>query len=209
MQVERQAPEVTVQQPPPQVTVTQPKPDVTVKQPEPQVTVQQAKPDVTVQQPGQAQVQVQRPGEPQVTVRQQGQAGTAAGASAGATAWYEGKKASDLVGKEIRNAKGQNVGEIDEIVVNPQTQEMLAVVSVGGFLGMGEKDIALPFDQLRMEQNELILMSEQSETELKQMPAYKDGQFRKVEGDQQLGQAKANAGSSAGQSQPTSGSKKQ
>ncbi|GEM_PF-2849495 len=54
-------------------------------------------------------------------------------------------KASKLIGTEVENLQGQNLGEIQDIVVDMQSGKMsYAVLSVGGFLGVGEKYIAVP-----------------------------------------------------------------
>jgi hypothetical protein len=52
---------------------------------------------------------------------------------------------------------------------------------VGGFLGIGAKDVAVPFEQLRVGPENVILMSETSESELKQMPEYNKDQYSPVE----------------------------
>jgi putative membrane protein len=82
------------------------------------------------------------------------------------------KTANDLIGQLVVNQNGDNVGEIYDIVFNASDQAVLAVVSVGGFLGIGEKNVAVPFEQLQPGDNEAILMSTASEEELKAMPEY-------------------------------------
>jgi putative membrane protein len=82
------------------------------------------------------------------------------------------KTANDLIGQSVVNQNGDNVGEIYDIVLNPSDQAVLAVVSVGGFLGLGEKNVAVPFEQLQPGENETILMSTATEGELKALPEY-------------------------------------
>ena len=90
-------------------------------------------------------------------------------------------RADELIGKNVVNARGQTVGEIEDIVID-NNKAVMAVVSVGGFLGMGDKDVAIPFDQLRMNERNAILMSEANEDALKQLPAYKKSEtWRSVE----------------------------
>lgn len=92
--------------------------------------------------------------------------------------------AQELIGKNVVNAKGDTVGEIEDIVID-NNKAVHAIVSVGGFLGMGDKDVAVPFDELRMGQNNAVLMSEASEDQLKQMPAWKkdDNKWHSVDRD--------------------------
>ena len=86
------------------------------------------------------------------------------------------KTANDLIGQSVVNQNGDNVGEIYDIVLNAGDQAVLAVVSVGGFLGLGEKNVAVPFEQLQPGENETILMSTATEEELKAMPEYVEGE---------------------------------
>jgi len=112
-------------------------------------------------------------------------AAAAAGSSAAANAMM-GMKAQELIGRDVVNAAGKEVGEIDDIVVNDRDRAIYAVVGVGGFLGLGEKDVAIPFNQLRLGADNVILMSEKGEGELKEMPSYKRGQWKSVERDRAI-----------------------
>ena len=79
--------------------------------------------------------------------------------------------------------------EIEDIVANPQTKQLSAVISVGGFLGMGQKQVLIPFDRLRLGDNDVILMSQQDEEQHESMPTYREGaDYRRIEGNQRLGE---------------------
>lgn len=62
-------------------------------------------------------------------------------------------RANDLLGATVRNTANEDIGEIDELVISPDGQIMAAVVGVGGFLGIGERDVALSFKSLRIERD--------------------------------------------------------
>jgi sporulation protein YlmC with PRC-barrel domain len=54
-------------------------------------------------------------------------------------------KASGLIGMEVRNSENQKLGEVKDLVMDMNSGRVsYAVLSVGGFLGIGEKLIALP-----------------------------------------------------------------
>jgi hypothetical protein len=53
-------------------------------------------------------------------------------------------KASGLLGMEVRNRENQKLGEIKDLVMESPGKVSYAVLAVGGFLGIGEKLIALP-----------------------------------------------------------------
>lgn len=55
-------------------------------------------------------------------------------------------KASSITGTKVGNSRGERLGEIKELVIEPQHGKVAyAVVSMGGFLGLGEKLFAVPF----------------------------------------------------------------
>lgn len=84
--------------------------------------------------------------------------------------------ANDLIGQKVVNKNGDKVGKIDDIVLNSNDQAVLAVISVGGFLGIGDKLVAVPFDQLQLDKDKAVLMSAATEEQLKGMPEYKKDQ---------------------------------
>ena len=55
-------------------------------------------------------------------------------------------RASEVVGARVRNAAGENLGEIEELVIPSGDEgDMLVIVSVGGVLDVGDKLVALPY----------------------------------------------------------------
>jgi hypothetical protein len=76
----------------------------------------------------------------------------------------------------VVNTKGDKVGKIEDVVLD-QTGKYFAVLSVGGFLGIGDKD-AVPLNDLQLGEDEAYLMSAATEDQLKQMPEYDKDQYR-------------------------------
>jgi len=56
-----------------------------------------------------------------------------------------------LSGKSVVTATGEEIGEIDEIGYSATHQERVAVIEAGGFLGVGEKRIAVPLSELEID----------------------------------------------------------
>ncbi|HET8996422.1 MAG TPA: PRC-barrel domain-containing protein, partial [Acetobacteraceae bacterium] len=82
-------------------------------------------------------------------------------------------RAGKLVGASVYNDKNQSVGSINDILLSQdQDKAQTAVISVGGFLGMGSKLVSVPFEKLKIEKDKVI-MPGATEQALKQMPAYK------------------------------------
>lgn len=60
----------------------------------------------------------------------------------------EGRQASELMGAEVRTADDENIGSVNDLIIDKDGQVVAIVVSVGGFLGMGEKDVAIAWDNV-------------------------------------------------------------
>jgi sporulation protein YlmC with PRC-barrel domain len=58
-------------------------------------------------------------------------------------------RASKLVGVNIYNDSNEKLGSIDELVMNKQGKVDKVIIGVGGFLGVGQREIAVNFDQLK------------------------------------------------------------
>jgi len=82
-------------------------------------------------------------------------------------------KASSIIGTDVVNPKGESLGDVKEVVIDPRTGKVAyAVVSFGGFLGMGEKLFAIPFSSFNydVEENEYVL--DVSQERLKAAPGF-------------------------------------
>lgn len=77
-----------------------------------------------------------------------------------------------LVGASVYNDQNQAVGSIDDVLMGQDHKASTAVISVGGFLGVGGKLVSVPFDQLKIEQDKIV-MPGATKASLTNMPAYK------------------------------------
>jgi sporulation protein YlmC with PRC-barrel domain len=59
-----------------------------------------------------------------------------------------GMRTSKIVGSSVYNDQNQKIGSVDDLVIGPD-KTLSAVVSVGGFLGIGSKLVEVPFDKLK------------------------------------------------------------
>jgi sporulation protein YlmC with PRC-barrel domain len=58
--------------------------------------------------------------------------------------------ASRLIGADVKNQQGEALGEIEELVIDPQDAKIKAVViSGGGVLGLGAKRVSVPWNQVK------------------------------------------------------------
>src|SRR5215207_4668309 len=68
-------------------------------------------------------------------------------------------RGSQLIGTDVYGADNQKIGDIDEVLVDRQGRIHGLVVGVGGFLGIGQKDVAIPFDQVQWMSNQEVQAS--------------------------------------------------
>jgi sporulation protein YlmC with PRC-barrel domain len=81
--------------------------------------------------------------------------------------------ASKLIGASVKNTQGENIGKIDELVIDPHDARIkAAVVSVGGVLGIGAKSVAVPWDKLTMGSERDTVVVAMGKEELEQAPGW-------------------------------------
>jgi sporulation protein YlmC with PRC-barrel domain len=77
----------------------------------------------------------------------------------------------DLLSQPIYNDKGEKVGRVEDIIVTRDRAVSYAIVSTGGFLGIGSHDVAIPATQLKMTDDRLTLPNATKEL-LRAMPPF-------------------------------------
>lgn len=82
--------------------------------------------------------------------------------------------ASKLIGTKVRGASDETLGDVSDVVMDANGSVSAVVVGVGGFLGVGEKSVAVPFSALEMSRardgDRLVLRH--SKDELKAAPTF-------------------------------------
>ena len=76
-----------------------------------------------------------------------------------------------IIGKAVTNEANEKIGKVEDIIITPEDSVSKAIIGVGGFLGMGEHHVAVPFKQLKM-QDKGFVMSGATKDELKRMPKF-------------------------------------
>lgn len=80
-------------------------------------------------------------------------------------------EASDLIGCKVENSKGENLGKIEDLMLDlGKGRIAYAVLSFGGFLGMGDKLFPVPMEAIR-HTSESCVLDVDKET-LKNAPGY-------------------------------------
>ncbi|WP_428537606.1 PRC-barrel domain-containing protein [Rhodopila sp.] len=86
-----------------------------------------------------------------------------------------GLRASRLIGSAVYNDQNEKVGSVDDLIVKEGDRIVMAVVSVGGFLGIGNKLVAVPYQQLHIENSQAgtkVTMPGASKDALNAMPTF-------------------------------------
>jgi hypothetical protein len=113
--------------------------------------------------------------------------------------------ASTLIGTQVYNAENQSLGEINDVLLAADGRLKAVVAGVGGFLGIAERDVAVPWAALgvsRDEDQDLQLRLEVSRERLEQAPEFETVAERRAA--EQAARATQNP-PAAGMGAPTAG----
>lgn len=80
--------------------------------------------------------------------------------------------AHKLIGRSVQNADNSTIGKIDSVILDPSGKVQQVVLGVGGFLGVGEKDVAVNWSQLKVSNNGEKVVMDTTKDNLKALPAY-------------------------------------
>lgn len=75
----------------------------------------------------------------------------------------------DVIGKSVFNENDEKVGDIKDVIISSDGRTLYLMVGAGGFLGMGEKEVAVPFDRFERRDNR-VLLSGYTKEQLKALP---------------------------------------
>ncbi len=82
-----------------------------------------------------------------------------------------GYRASKVIGSSVVNEANETIGKIDDLLVTRDGKEPYAVLSVGGFLGMGTRLVVIRYDSLKFADNKIVLPGGTKDG-LKMLPAF-------------------------------------
>jgi sporulation protein YlmC with PRC-barrel domain len=78
-----------------------------------------------------------------------------------------------LIGTNIKNSAGDTVGEVKSVLVDKSGKIQDVIVSVGGFLGMGDREVALSWNDLTVTDEGKHVTTTMTKDALKALPEYK------------------------------------
>ena len=81
-------------------------------------------------------------------------------------------KSDTLMHADIRDMKGDKLGDVEGVLMDKDGKTRAVVVDIGGFLGMGEHRIAMAWNDLQVSDNGRKVTTQYTKEQLKAMPAY-------------------------------------
>lgn len=82
-----------------------------------------------------------------------------------------GVRAGKIIGAAVYSDANEKVGTVDDLILTDGDKATVAIVSVGGFLGIGSKLVAVPFSQLKRDGDKVTLLAVTRES-LNTMPGF-------------------------------------
>jgi sporulation protein YlmC with PRC-barrel domain len=97
--------------------------------------------------------------------------------TAGQNPPVEGHLASNLIGSPVYNGvadDAETIGDVTDVVIGNDGKAEYVVIGVGGFLGIGQKDVAIEYETLQWAERdgEMLLVVETTQEQLEQQPAF-------------------------------------
>lgn len=92
---------------------------------------------------------------------------------AAATTTFGKAEAGKLIGQSVETPAGERIGEVEAVNIGTDGKVTNVIVGVGGFLGVGERDVALGWKDLQVTENGGKVVANLTKTRLEALEAYK------------------------------------
>ena len=99
-----------------------------------------------------------------------------------------GRSTENLIGDTVENPKGEEIGQIEDVVRNAQGTTFL-VVELGTPMGLGARTVVIPVDQFEISANRVILVPA-TEGQIKSLRDYKPEDYQALDREQRSGGTK-------------------
>lgn len=88
---------------------------------------------------------------------------------------------AELIGTEVHTGTESNIGEVSQVLLDEEGQAKAVIIDVGGFLGFGEKPVAVSFDSLKLfqtENNDLMITVPFTKSDLENAETFDPAAFK-------------------------------
>jgi sporulation protein YlmC with PRC-barrel domain len=89
-----------------------------------------------------------------------------------------GYRASEVIGSSVVNDRDERIGSIDDLTIGRDDRVLVAILQVGGFLGLGGKLIAVPYESLILTEDDRrirVVLPGATQDELKRLAEFRYG----------------------------------
>jgi sporulation protein YlmC with PRC-barrel domain len=76
-----------------------------------------------------------------------------------------------ILGKPVYNDRDEKVGDVDDLIIAPDSSVSYAIIGVGGFLGLGERQVAIPVNRFKNSEGRIVLPGATKDA-LQAMPSF-------------------------------------
>src|SRR4030095_9397703 len=76
-----------------------------------------------------------------------------------------------ILGKSVYNDKNDKVGDVDDLIIAPDSSVSYAIIGVGGFLGLGERQVAIAVNRFKHTEGRIVL-PDATKDALQAMPSF-------------------------------------
>ncbi len=95
--------------------------------------------------------------------------------------------ATTLIGDGVVNAQGQDLGKIEDVMLDLNSGRVAyAVLSFGGFLGMGDKLFAIPWEAMTVDTNRKVFILNVDQSTLKNAPGFNKNDWPETDAEDWL-----------------------
>ena len=98
--------------------------------------------------------------------------------------------ASQVIGLKVQNQTGEELGDVNDIIMNDKGQATGIVIGVGGLLGIAEKNVGVAYDRMQTttKDNQMVVVLNTTKAELDAAPDYKNTEGQTLSVSKRLGE---------------------
>lgn len=83
-------------------------------------------------------------------------------------------RGSSLINMDVKNGADEKIGDINDVIVGADGKVEQVIISVGGFLGVGTRNVAVAWNEVKVDTNADVAFVNLSKEQLKIAPEFKD-----------------------------------
>jgi sporulation protein YlmC with PRC-barrel domain len=77
-----------------------------------------------------------------------------------------------VIGQTVYNESNQKVGRIDDLIIAPDSAVSFAIIGAGGFAGIGRHDVAIPVQQIKLQDDGKFILPGATKEAIKSLPKF-------------------------------------